>query len=108
MRFIFYPIKGQKIISHGVANAYYICAMKLGQKQTPFITALENYIKKDVSPFDVPGHHMGNVENAATKVLGHNVFLCDVNAPVGMDNLAKPTGVIMEAEQLMAEACNAV
>ena len=81
--------------------------MKLGQKQTPFITALENYIKKDVSPFDVPGHHMGNVENAATKVLGHNVFLCDVNAPVGMDNLAKPTGVIMEAEQLMAEACNA-
>ena len=50
---------------------------------------------------------MGNVENAATKILGHNVFLCDVNAPVGMDNLAKPTGVIMEAEQLMAEACNA-
>ena len=81
--------------------------MKLGQKQTPFITALENYIKKDVSPFDVPGHHMGNVENAATKVLGHQAFLCDVNAPVGMDNLAKPTGVIMEAEQLMAEACNA-
>ena len=72
-------LRVQKIFSHAKSCAYYICAMKLGQKQTPFITALENYIKKDVSPFDVPGHHMGNVENAATKILGHNVFLCDSN-----------------------------
>ena len=107
MWLFFCLLRVQKIFSHAKSCAYYICAMKLGQKQTPFITALENYIKKDVSPFDVPGHHMGNIDNAATKVLGHQVFLCDVNAPVGMDNLAKPNGVIMEAEQLMAEACHA-
>ena len=78
---------------------------ELAQKKAPYIEALKKYIAEDVSPFDVPGHHMGNVENAFTKFLGHDVYRADVNAPVGMDNLANPRGVILESEKLMAEAC---
>ena len=80
---------------------------ELAQKKAPYIEALKKYIAEDVSPFDVPGHHMGNVENAFTKFLGHDVYRADVNAPVGMDNLANPRGVILESEKLMAEACGA-
>lgn len=77
------------------------------QNKVPFIEALKDYVKEDVVPFDVPGHHMGNIDNAATALFGHEVFRCDVNAPIGLDNLAKPNGVILEAEQLLAEACGA-
>jgi len=37
--------------------------MKLNQNQTPFLDALIKYVSENISPFDVPGHHMGNVEN---------------------------------------------
>jgi arginine decarboxylase len=77
------------------------------QNKVPFIEALKDYVKEDVVPFDVPGHHMGNIDNAATALFGHEVYRCDVNAPIGLDNLAKPNGVILEAEQLLAEACGA-
>jgi lysine decarboxylase len=80
---------------------------KLNQKETPFVDALKEYVSTDVSPFDVPGHHMGNISNAATELLGHMAYRCDVNAPLGLDNLAKPTGVILEAEKYLAEACDA-
>jgi hypothetical protein len=46
-----------------------------------------------------PGHHMGNITNAATELFGHEVYRCDVNAPIGLDNLAKPHGVILESER---------
>ena len=34
------------------------------QKKLPFLDALKKYIKEGVAPFDVPGHHMGHVDNA--------------------------------------------
>ncbi len=77
------------------------------QKKTPYIAALKRYISEDVSPFDVPGHHMGNIDNEATELFGHEVYRCDVNAPLGMDNLSQPTGPIKEAEMLLAKACYA-
>jgi lysine decarboxylase len=80
---------------------------KLDQRETPFVTALKKYVSDDVSPFDVPGHHMGNIDNAATELLGNEAFRCDVNAPIGLDNLAKPSGVILESEKLLAQACGA-
>jgi lysine decarboxylase len=80
---------------------------KLDQKKTPFVTALEKYTSANVAPFDVPGHHMGNVKNAATDLFGREVYRCDVNAPIGMDNLADPHGCILDAERLLADACGA-
>jgi arginine decarboxylase len=80
---------------------------KLDQSKTPYVDALKKYVSDDVSPFDVPGHHMGNITNAATELFGHEVYRCDVNAPLGLDNLAKPTGVILESERYLADACGA-
>lgn len=80
---------------------------KLNQNKTPYLDALKKYTSSDVVPFDVPGHHMGNVANKLKTFLGQQTFRADVNAPIGMDNLANPHGVVKEAEELMADFCNA-
>ena len=80
---------------------------KLDQSKTPYVDALQKYVSEDVAPFDVPGHHMGNIKNKATELLGQEVYHCDVNAPIGLDTLGNPQGVIYESSQYLAEACNA-
>jgi len=77
------------------------------QKSTPFFTKLKAYGKSQVAPFDVPGHKLGRIENDLIKYIGKKTYQLDSNSPIGLDHLNKPTGVIKEAEQLMAEACNA-
>lgn len=77
------------------------------QKKTPYLDALRAYLKENIAPFDVPGHHMGNVENDFKKLIGLTAYQCDVNAPRGLDNLNHPTGVIKEAQELMADAYQA-
>lgn len=79
----------------------------LDQSETPFLTALDQASKEIKSPFDVPGHHLGNISTKAVDVIGHRVYECDVNAPLGMDNLAQPRGVILQSERLLADACGA-
>ena len=81
--------------------------MEKGCFDTPFVDALEKYIEEGISPFDVPGHHMGNVKNKMSSLIGRKAYICDVNAPIGLDNLAHPSGVILKAEELMAKACHA-
>jgi len=56
-------------------------------------------------PFDVPGHKLGRIENDMLDYTGNEIFLLDSNAPLGLDHLSKPAGVIKESEKLMAEAC---
>lgn len=73
--------------------------------QTPFVDALKSYVDAGISPFDVPGHHMGNIKNEMTDLIGKKTYQCDVNAPYGLDNLAHPSGVILESEKLMAQVC---
>ncbi len=80
---------------------------KLNQNKTPYLDALKEYVNTDVLPLDVPGHHMGNVSNKLKTFLGEMSFRADINAPIGMDNLANPHGVLLEAEELMADFCNA-
>lgn len=75
------------------------------QKATPFFTKLKEYGLKSVTPFDVPGHKLGKINNDLQDFVGLNTFLLDSNAPIGLDHLAKPNGVLKEAENLMAEAC---
>jgi len=77
------------------------------QKKTPLLTALKKYMDKAPVPFDVPGHKMGRVQNDLSDILGVDLFRMDVNAPIGIDNLYKGTGVIKKSEDLMAEAFNA-
>ena len=80
---------------------------KLDQNKTPYLDALKKYVSTDVLPLDVPGHHMGNVSNKFKSFVGEELYRCDINAPIGMDNLANPQGVLLEAEQLMADFCHA-
>jgi lysine decarboxylase len=77
------------------------------QHKTPFFTKLKAYGLSGVTPFDVPGHKLGKVKNDLMDFIGPNTYLLDCNAPIGLDNLNKPTGVIREAQSLMAEACKA-
>jgi len=77
------------------------------QYKTPFFTKLKAYGTSDVSPFDVPGHKLGRVKNDLMDFTGQTMFALDSNAPIGLDTLGKPHGVIKEAEKLMASACGA-
>lgn len=77
------------------------------QYRTPFFTKLKNYGTSDVAPFDVPGHKLGRIKNDLLDFIGPNTFRLDANAPIGLDTLSKPQGVLREAEKLMATAFNA-
>jgi len=77
------------------------------QRKTPFFTQLKKYGESGVAPFDVPGHKLGRIENDLIKYLGKKTYLLDSNSPIGLDHLNKPTGVILESENLMADACHA-
>ena len=80
---------------------------KLDQNKTPYLDALKTYISRNTSQLDVPGHQQGNVENKFKDFIGSQVYKCDVNAPVGLDNLANPHACLQEAEALMADYANA-
>lgn len=77
------------------------------QNQTPFLTALINYVKSSPIPFDVPGHKLGNFITDLSRELSFDILRYDANAPIGLDNLYNSHGVINEAEELATEACHA-
>jgi len=79
----------------------------MNQNATPYVDALKKYVSEDVLPLDVPGHHMGNVQNKFKDFVGQELYHSDINAPIGMDNLANPHGVLLEAENLMANFMHA-
>ena len=80
---------------------------KLDQNRTPYLDALKTYIGRDTAQLDVPGHQQGNVSNLFKDFIGPNVFKCDVNAPIGLDNLANPHACLKEAEDLFADFADA-
>ncbi len=74
------------------------------QSNRPLFDALTKYSKSNVTPFDVPGHKMGNgIHEDFINVLGKEVFQIDVNSMKELDNLSNPEGVIKDAEDLAAE-----
>src|SRR5690606_11210081 len=80
---------------------------KLDQSKTPFFDKIKAYGMSDTTPLDVPGHKLGAINNEFREFLGSNVFRLDANAPRGLDNLAKPKGVLKEAQALAADAFGA-
>lgn len=77
------------------------------QEHCPLLEAIEAYVNSDPAPFDVPGHKMGRLSNELSDYIGSEVFRMDINAPLGLDNLYHPDGVIKEAEDLFADAYGA-
>lgn len=77
------------------------------EEREPFLEACLKYMNSNPTPFDVPGHKMGRLTNDLVKFAGKDIFRADFNAPIGLDNLYHPTGVIKEAEELAALAFHA-
>lgn len=70
----------------------------------PLFDALVRYSESNVTPFDVPGHKMGNGIHPDFKhYVGDKIFKMDINSLKEMDNLSNPEGVIKEAEMLAAD-----
>lgn len=79
----------------------------LDQNKTPIYTALQNFKKMRVVPFDVPGHKRGRGNAELTDFLGQQCMDVDVNSMKPLDNLCHPVSVIKEAEEIAAEAFGA-
>ncbi|MDY0075515.1 MAG: aminotransferase class I/II-fold pyridoxal phosphate-dependent enzyme [Acholeplasmataceae bacterium] len=81
--------------------------MDKNHELTPFFTKLVEYAESKTICHDVPGHKLGQIPNELMDFVGPNMFKLDANAPRGLDNLNRPTGVIKEAAELMADAFKA-
>ncbi len=77
------------------------------QRKAPLMKALTELKNNKIVPFDVPGHKRGRGNPELTEFLGEKCMNADVNSMLCLDNLCHPTGVIMEAQQLAAEAFGA-
>ncbi len=77
------------------------------QEQTPYLSALIDYVKGNPTPFDVPGHKLGGMDNDLSRYISKEIFAYDANAPIGLDNLYNAKGVLKEAQDLAAQACKA-
>lgn len=76
------------------------------QKLTPIFTALSKYRKENIVHFDVPGHKK-NKNTFIAKAMGEDIISFDANSTKELDMLSHPVGVILEAEELLAEAYGA-
>ena len=81
--------------------------MEKDHQLTPFFTKLAEYADSGTVSHDVPGHKLGQIPNEMLDYAGPKMFKLDSNAPRGLDNLNRPTGVIKEAAELMADAFGA-
>ena len=81
--------------------------MESAQHRAPIYEALKKYKDKRIVPFDVPGHKQGRGNAILRDFLGAQALAVDVNSMKPLDNLSHPTGVIMEAETLAAQAFGA-
>jgi len=77
------------------------------QAKTPLFEAMIDYHRRNVLPFDVPGHKHGVGLEEYRQYFGSPMFELDVNSMRCLDNLCNPIGVIKEAEDLAAEAYGA-
>lgn len=79
----------------------------MNQNSTPIYEALLNYQKKRIVSFDVPGHKQGKGHQPLVDAFSKQCLQLDYNSSKPLDNLSKPTGVILQAEQLAAQAFRA-
>ena len=71
--------------------------------KTPLYTALAQHAEKKPYSFHVPGHHNGDVFFDEARTYYDSILQLDVTELEGLDDLHHPTGVIQEAEHLLAK-----
>ncbi|UUZ97458.1 aminotransferase class I/II-fold pyridoxal phosphate-dependent enzyme [Paenibacillus sp. P25] len=73
--------------------------------RTPLFTALLEHIERGPIPFHIPGHKKGEgMEEGFKTFLGENTLSIDLINIAPLDDLHQPTGVIDEAQRLVAHA----
>jgi lysine decarboxylase len=83
-------------------------ARPLDQTRTPYFQVLLDYVDAGVIPFHTPGHKQGvGMERAFREFVGDNVLSIDLTQIRGLDDLLQPTGPLVEAQALAAEAYGA-
>ena len=76
--------------------------------QAPVAEAVKRYAGNNIIRFHMPGHKGGQgISAAAKEILGKKVYELDITGVEGMDDLLQPTGIIKEAEKLLAQAFGA-
>ncbi|WP_414053250.1 aminotransferase class I/II-fold pyridoxal phosphate-dependent enzyme [Macrococcus equi] len=73
------------------------------QTDTPLFSALKVYEEENVTSFDVPGHKRGLDKNYQLNYYGERTLRHDINSMPRLDNFDHPTGVIQQAQSLMAD-----
>jgi len=81
--------------------------LKKDQKKTPLLEAMKAYANENIAVFDVPGHKRGKGIPILNDHYGPSLMAMDTNASPKLDNVAHPTGVIKEAQELLADAYHA-
>ena len=81
--------------------------VRMNQNRTPLFDAVRKYVDDDVIPFHVPGHKQGRGLRELVGYIGEKALRMDVNGMKDLDFASNPTGVIMEAQKLMAHAYGA-
>jgi arginine decarboxylase len=81
--------------------------VRINQNRTPLFDAVRKYIEDQVVPFHVPGHKQGRGLRELAAYIGETALRMDVNGMEDLDYANNPTGVILEAQKLMAHAFGA-
>lgn len=80
---------------------------KIDQDRTPLFDAVKKYVEDEVIQFHVPGHKQGRGIAELSDYIGKRVLQMDANGMEDLDYANNPTGVIYEAEKLLAYAYGA-
>ncbi len=80
---------------------------KVDQDRTPLFDAVKKYVEDKVIQFHVPGHKQGRGIAELAEYIGERVMQMDANGMEDLDYANNPTGVIYEAEKLLAYAYGA-
>ncbi len=80
----------------------------MDQNRTPLFTALRQHAERNPIQFHIPGHKKGvGMDPEFRDFIGPNALAIDLINIAPLDDLHQPTGVIMEAQRLAAEAFGA-
>jgi len=78
------------------------------QESTPLLDALRGCVRSPNAPFYAPGHKRGQgISDRLRELFGSQVFQADLPELPELDNLFAPEGVILQAQQLAADAFGA-
>ena len=77
------------------------------QTSVPLLSAMKSYSGRDIAAFDVPGHKRGQGVAVLNDYFGEGLMKMDVNSLPELDNVANPSGVIKEAQDLLADLMGA-